>query len=324
MKILVLGTGGAIGDAATHALAHHDHDVISVSRRDRAPTHERITHIAADRSQPDAIAAIVAEYGVDAVIDMLAYTVPDTRRLQAALDGRISRYVLVSSSDVYRNYGRLIRRETGAPDPSPLTEDAPLRTEAFPYRLPAARADNDPLRWMDNYDKIPIEMSTEGMASEWTILRLPMVYGPRDPFNRFQWALAPMLAGAADITLPNTWGDWVTTYAYVGNVGVVIAASAIDAGAAGQTLNVVDEPAASNRIWFDRLKVATGWQGTVSYTDDPSNPMAQATKNLDLTVPLAISGAKLHETMGFTPPISVDVALAKTVEAAKAKLAAKN
>ena len=49
------------------------------------------------------------------------------------------RYVVLSSGDVYRNYDGLQRRYDGPPDPTPLSEDAPLREQLYPYRDKAAQ-----------------------------------------------------------------------------------------------------------------------------------------------------------------------------------------
>src|SRR5262249_62147576 len=95
------------------------------------------------------------------------------------------RVVAISSQDVYRAYGRLIGTEPGPPDPVPLTEDAPLRERLYPYRGAAPRPANDPRRWADDYDKIPVERAGLGEpALPGTLLRLPMVYGSRDGQHR--------------------------------------------------------------------------------------------------------------------------------------------
>lgn len=49
--------------------------------------------------------------------------------------GIAARAVVISSSDVYRAFGRLWRTEPGPPDPVPLTEESPLRERLSPDGL---------------------------------------------------------------------------------------------------------------------------------------------------------------------------------------------
>ena len=62
-----------------------------------------------------------------------------------ALAGRVRRYVLISSCDVYRDYGLLTQTEAGEPNAGPITEAAPLRTSRYPYRGPEPRPDPRPI-----------------------------------------------------------------------------------------------------------------------------------------------------------------------------------
>lgn len=48
------------------------------------------------------------------------------------------RLIVLGSGDVYRAYGALIGREEAPVDPTPMTEDAPLRTRLHPF------GDDDP------------------------------------------------------------------------------------------------------------------------------------------------------------------------------------
>ena len=60
---------------------------------------------------------------------------------------------MLSSGDVYRAYGRMLGTEPGPIEPTPLAEDAPLRSVLFPYRDKAQGPDD----FLYSYDKIPVE-----------------------------------------------------------------------------------------------------------------------------------------------------------------------
>ena len=270
-------------------------------------------HVLADRSDPQAILDIVREKRIDVVVDLLAYTESATRPLLASLEGRIGRFVLVSSCDVYRDYGLLHRREAGLPQLGDIDEKAPLRASRYPYRASTPRPTNDPTQWMDNYDKIPIEEATKLLRSDWTILRLPMVFGPGDRQRRFRWAIEPMLAGVDTIEVPPQWADWLTTYGYVENVGAAIALASGHERASRSTFNVGDSESVNHREWIKRFCRATGWQGTVRDTDSSEHPIAKAIERLDMSVPLRISSAKLFQELSFKPPVDVHASAKLTV-----------
>lgn len=96
----------------------------------------------------------------------------DGKRLRAVLDGTAS-------------------------DPVPLDEDSPVRERRYPYRgrpipdLPGL----DP----EVYDKLDVEETYA--AARATILRLPVVYGERDPKRREDMILSRALAGEKQIRI---------------------------------------------------------------------------------------------------------------------------
>ena len=270
-------------------------------------------HIFADRSDPHAILDIVREKKIDVVIDLLAYTECATRALLESLDGRIGRFVLVSSCDVFRNYGLLHRKESGIREFGDVDENAPLRASRYPYRRASPRSKNDPTQWMDDYDKIPIEAATQSLRSDWTILRLPMVFGPGDRQRRFRWAVEPMLAGKDVLEVPPQWAGWLTTYGYVENVGAAIALEAVHQKAGRSIFNVGDSPPVDHREWIERFRRATGWQGTIRETECSENPIARAIEGLDKSVPIRISIAKFFRELSFVPPVDVPACVKLTI-----------
>lgn len=318
MRALVLGSGGAIGNGVASTLLAAGHEVVCVSRSGKASRLPGAVYRAGDRNQADVILSIVREHRIDTLIDMVAYTLAPTEALLAGLAGQVDRYVLIGSADVYRNYGLVHRKEPGPATPDLLDEDAPLRTSLFPYRGHTARKADDPARWMDEYDKIPVETAVRASALDWTILRLPMVYGPGDRQHRFRWAIAPMLDGVDPLTLPGAWARWTTTYGYVENVAAAIVLAASEQAAVGNVFNVTDTPPMDHLQWIERLRPVTGWRGKVALAETTDCALTEATRNLDLTVPLALSGTRLKDELGFAPPVSLDQALERTVASERA------
>jgi nucleoside-diphosphate-sugar epimerase len=312
MRVLVIGGGGPIGQAAIGAFAARGDTVVWTSRQPLPSPGAADGHLQADRARPTEMARIVREQRIDTVVDMVAYALADTEPLLGALESLVGRHVLVSSGDVYRNYELLHRKAAGAPDRGPLDEAAPLREGRFPYRGAQPRTDDDPNRWMDDYDKIPIEAAVRNMACDWTTLRLPMVYGPGDRQRRFRWAIAPMRSQVPVLEAPRPWLAWTTTYGFIDNVGAAIAHAAGHARAARAVFNLADETPMNHWAWAERFRVATGWQGEVRATDGDT-PFAQAVSAMDLSVSFDISAARLFTELGFAPPVDVETAARLTV-----------
>lgn len=239
MKVLVVGGTRFIG---AH-LVRHLHDAgaqVTVLHRGAStnPILPKVEHVQDQRaSYPITEFPIEVRRDWDVVVHMVAMGQADAEAAVQAFSGRAQRLVIVSSSDVYRAYGRLIGLEKGLPDPVPLTEDAPLRSVHYPYRGKEAAIG----AYAHNYEKILVEhavQTAEGL--DWTILRLPKVYGPEDNGD-----LATVYGFAA---VP----EWRWTHGHVTNVAAAISAGALHPLARNEIFNVGEEvtPTMGERLAF--------------------------------------------------------------------------
>jgi nucleoside-diphosphate-sugar epimerase len=243
-------------------------------------------------------------------------TLAATQPLMDALAGRVGRYVLASSGDVYRQYGAIHRLEP-APEPRPgIDEDAPLRTVAHPYRAQPRRAADDPAAWMDDYDKIPIERAAAerpGLAS--VIVRLPMVYGPGDRQRRFAWAIRPMLAKAPVLEVDRAWAAWRTTYGYVDDVAAGLALAASHPAASG-VYNLGDEDAVDHAAWAGRFAAALRWAGEFRSVarESVAEPRRTQLGGLDLSLPFVTDTGRIRRELGYGEVTAPADALQRTIE----------
>jgi nucleoside-diphosphate-sugar epimerase len=309
MRVMVLGATGFIGPHLVARLLARGHEVVAVSRR--GP-------VAADRGDPPAIAALAESGRIDAVVDLLAYTLAGTAPLLDALAGRVRRYVLASSGDVYGAYDALHRKEafkSGAA--GPLDEEAPLRNRLYPYRTDPPRRPDDPQAWMDDYDKIPIEAAARAQAAlEAAIVRLPMVYGPGDKNRRFRWAIAPMRAGAQRIEIDDGWARWRTGYGYVEDVAEGLALAAIHPAAAGRTYNLAPVETPDHLGWAARISELAGWKGELRTVprDHVPEPLRSVLSGLDLSRPFITDSGRIRRELGFREVADPDSALRRTMD----------
>lgn len=296
VRAFVLGGSGFVGARVAAALRDMGHVAIIGARTSG--------HVLIDRNDPAAVAHVVQRERCSVLIDMIAYEPRSTIALRKALGDAIGRYVLVSSADVYRNYGGLHRLEECEPFLDVLTEDSPLRTRLYPYRATSPRAADAPDAWMDAYDKIPIERAIAGPSV--TIVRLPMVYGPGDRNRRFAWIVTPMKRGAATIAAPAAWLSWVTTYGHVNDVAAAIALCATSSVAAGRTFNCGERPV-SHADWIERFAALAGWSGETVQSEAAS--LARAIGTMDLRYRLALSTDRIRSELGYAEVMAPDEAV---------------
>jgi len=253
------------------------------------------------------------EFEPRVVLDMIPQCAADAQAVVHALDGIADRLVAISSQDVYRAYGRLIGTEPGPPDPVPLTEEAPLRERLYPYRGDSPRAEDDPKRWMDDYDKIPMErvvLNNDALVG--TVLRLPAVYGPGDGQHRVYQYLEKMDAGQDEIILNEALAGWRWTRGYVENVAAAIAVAVVNERARGRVFNVGEAHALTTTEWIKAIGCAAGWHGEVVTAPAEDLPPELST-GMVTAQDLVADTSRLWEELGFTEPVNFSEGLWRTV-----------
>lgn len=310
MTIVVLGGTGFIGSAVVQRLsARNPADVVAISRGKRQPPPEGIRHEVADRRDSGALAAILSRHAPTALIDILPMTMSDAQPVLDAAAASGARYVMISSCDVYANYGGLVKLES-PPPLALLDEDAPLRSRLYPYRKPEDKTPD-----ADSYDKIPIERAAAADPRlRATILRLPMVYGPGDGQHRFRWMVEAIRNGGP-IALDERYARWRSTFGFITDVAEAIALAATDDRAAGRTYNLGEAPPVPTIVWLARIALAIGRDIDVTRVPpDQRGAGADMAEGADLAYDLAISTARIRTELAFAEPTPPAEAMRQTVD----------
>jgi nucleoside-diphosphate-sugar epimerase len=314
VRVLVIGGTGFMGPVVVRHLVDMGHQVTVFHRSSGgAALPPQVAHLTGDRAALSDHAPALRRLGADVVLDMVLFDLRQAEALMHTFAGAVPRVVVASSVDVYRNYGGLLRQETAPPDPVPLTEDAPLRSRLHPYRLDAPRAADDPQRWMDDYDKIPVErriLSDRQIVG--TVLRLPMVYGPRDGQHRLRGYLKRMDDGRPAILLPEAAAAWRVSRGYVDDMAWAIALAVVDSRAQGQVYNVAEPTCLTEAEWVERVGRAAGWTGRLVVLPDPLLPESLRMPE-DFRYPLEVSSVKIRRDLGYAERISPDQAMRLSV-----------
>jgi nucleoside-diphosphate-sugar epimerase len=310
MRILVIGGTGFSGPHVARRLMDMGHQIALFHRgHTQAELPDDLQHILGDRKHLGDYADKLRRFAPQTVLDMIPIAEHDARSVMAMFRGIAQRVVALSSQDVYRAYGKLIRIESGPPESVPLAEDSRLRTKLYPYRSQAA-----PDHWAYHYEKILAERVFTGDPElPGTILRLPMVYGPRDKQHRLFQYLKRMDDNRVAILLEEGLARWRWTRGYVEDVSRAIVLAVTDQRAKGRIYNVGEREALSEAEWVKAIGKAAGWQGqivTVLKHRLPEHLALDYNTDQDLVV----DTTRIRQELGYQEQMPRHEALQRTVE----------
>lgn len=318
MRILVIGGTNFIGPHVVAALHRYGHQVTVYHRglhETDLPTAVRHIHSARATIPVLHFPSSLSDPAPNVVLHMFPVGEDDTRAAVARFIGVAGRIVVISSGDVYRAYGRLLGTEPGSPEPTPINENAPLRETRFPYRHTAA----GPSDWAYHYEKILVERAVLASRLPATVLRLPAVYGPGDPYRRLRPYIKRMDDRRPAILLEAAHAAWRWTHGYVENIAQGIALAVADDRAAGKVYNLGEAvvPTLAERI--RRIGEAAGWNGTVVPVSAGKLP-SHLRNPYEARQDLVVDTNKIRTELGFSEPFSDDEGLRRTIAWERANL----
>jgi nucleoside-diphosphate-sugar epimerase len=311
MRVLVIGGTHFIGPYVVTILHRQGHDVTVYHRglhEPQLPSGIRHVH------SPEAAIPVLhfpsrlSNPPPDVVIHMFPVGEDDTKAAIARFTGVARRIVAISSGDVYRAYGRLLGTEPGLPEAVPLDEGSPLRNVLFPYRHSA----EGPTDWTYHYEKILAERALLSGTLPATVLRLPAVYGPGDPYRRLRSHIKRMEDRRPAILQETTQAAWRWTHGYVEDVALAIAAAATDSRAVGKVYNIGESTTPTMEQRIQLIGRLMGWSGAVI-------PLAREQLPGHLRVPyelrqhLVMDTRRIRTELHFRERVTAEEAFSRTI-----------
>jgi nucleoside-diphosphate-sugar epimerase len=315
MRILVIGGTGFIGPHVLRRLVHRGHEVLCLHRgQTEADLPSEVVHLHADRERLADVRPELSTFAPEVVLDTRPMTEDQARILIKTLLGIARRVVALSSGEVYRAYGLIHGTETGPTEPVSIAEDAPLRQRLFPYRGETLRAKDDPMRWVDDYDKILVERVVLGEPNlPGTVLRLPMVYGPGDDSHRLFPYLKRMDDGRPAILLEEVQAHWRWARGCVEDIAEAVVSCVVDDRAAGRVYNVSEPLALTEAEWVREIGLVFGWRGeVVAVPGDRLPPRLRMPGNFGQH--LTYDTTRIREELGYTERLTRAEAIRRTVD----------
>jgi len=311
MNILIIGGTRFIGPYVVRHLVDAGHEATVFHRgQTEADLPPVVNHLYGERRDLPAFQHEFKELAPQVVLDMIAFTEQDAADLMSTFKRLAERVVVISSADVYRAYGCVLRMQSGPPDPIPLDERAPLREALYPHRTSEMKPDD----FGYAYEKIFVEqvvMSEPELPG--TTLRLPAVYGPGDPQHRLFNYLKRMDDRRPAILIAEQEGRWQWTRGYVENVAAAIALAVTDEQSAGRIYNVGEEDALAEAEWACAIGRAADWDGEIINAARDLLPEGMAT-DLAWEHHLAVDTSRLREELGYSEHVTRDEALKRAID----------
>lgn len=244
MKIVFLGGTRFIGHHAVLAAEKRGHEVIVLHRGIHStPISTGIEHVIVNRENENELrAAFLRLEHADVLIDTFSMTELSAQKVVTAAAGVFDRVVVLSSQDVYAQFGRLNGHSTEYIEPI-VFETSPL-TVPYPFRGIAEHPGGE------FYDKKDVERvyREAGFRSfqSITVLRLPAVFGSGDYHRRFGEIVDQLDTRNEPLPCQDE-ASWRWTMSHVVNAAHAIILSAERSREAFIVFNVGDQPVCTMR-----------------------------------------------------------------------------
>jgi nucleoside-diphosphate-sugar epimerase len=250
MRALIIGGTRNLGPSIAEALLQQGYSV-AVFNRGLTPgvgLPEDVERLTGDRSDAGQLRRALSGREFEAVIDTTLYNGPDAEAVARLLSGRVGRYVMLSTGQVYlvREYLERPFREEDYAGP---TIPAPPLSDSFNHG-----------NWLYGIEKRAAE---DALTEAWererfpvTVLRLPMVNSERDHFDRIYGYLVRLKDGGP-ILLPE--GPHLPLrHVYGGDAVQAIVRVLKNATAAGRTFNISQNETLQIDAFLQKLAGSAG------------------------------------------------------------------
>jgi nucleoside-diphosphate-sugar epimerase len=301
-RVLVLGGTGFLGTHVVRASVERGATVCVFHRGEsEAELPDATAHVHGEFASFSDFVPELRAFSPQVILDVVPFHAKDGHGVTHFV-GVADRAVVVTSGDVYRAFARLWGSEPGPREAVPLTEDSALREQPSPDLAPEI-----------DYDNIEVERAVSRMGSlQTTVLRLPALFGPSDPFHRLFRYLKRMDDGRPAIILDERVAGWRFSRGYIVNVAAAVALATMSQRAAGRTYNVGPLRADTEVQWVRQIAGAHGWSGQILVAASemlPAHPRPQFNTEQDLV----LDSTRLRNELSYSEPVTLDDALADTI-----------
>ena len=305
MKVLIIGGTRYLGPRLVKGLVECGHEPVLFNRgRTNAPmaVEEPVRSIIGDRNEGDSLRDAVAAERYDAVVDTQAFSGPDARRAVDILEGKIGRYLAISSVACY---GRLFY--------APADENHPYMGESntFPGNggvYASGKRDVERVLFKAHQEKgFPV-----------VVIRPSVSYGYGRLFGIWGYSTRHVsrIKAGKEIIVPDS-GEGLIQPVFIDDEAAIIEKALRADNAVGEAFNCAGPQAVPLWQYFRAHEAAVG--RTVRCVQIPAlvlegfDPVLCVRASQNLIFNHAYDVGKLEERLGFTHAYSLEDGLKETV-----------
>lgn len=247
MKIAFLGGTRFIGLAAAKLAREHGHEVSLLHRGvSKSEDVDSFNQIILDRQDRDELKRALQKMSPDVLIDCFAMTDSSAKVITEAIEGiELSKTIILSSQDVYAQFGRLNGHDFDHLEA--FVTESSAKTVPKPFKGVMDHAGGN------DYDKKDVELTYSDFAKHKKrnlgILRLPAVYGFGDYQMRFSGIINFLNNGNTDIPCQQQ-AAWKWTHGHVTDMAhaIVLLAEKLEEGISIYNVGEAETPSMKKRI----------------------------------------------------------------------------
>ena len=259
MNCLIVGGTKFIGPSLVKELLDKSWEVTLFNRGNEANSvPSGVNLIKGDKADLTDFKDQFKELKLDAVVHMIADNGAEAETFAEAFSGIASSAVVLSSANLYKAHARLHMLDEGPLESCPIAEDAPLRTT--------------PLKEDEKTGRAVVEKTMLSSKLPTTILRLPPVYGPRDPRKRLYPMIMRMVENRPFILVGEQQALWKWTHGYVENIAHAIATAVMDIPNRHRIYNLGEQSVPTVKERMEHLGAMLDWEGDVVVMPDERLP----------------------------------------------------
>lgn len=311
MNILLIGGTGFIGSQVVAQLENTDHKLAIFHRgKTYSEGFDQTIQIKGDRARLAEFKEQFKQFAPDIVIDIIPYTKKQAEIVTDVFDGIASRFIAISSCDVFRNYNGFRGASDHDPDPTPLKESAPLRGSRFPYR----GFEGLEFEHKHNYEKILVEkIVLDNSDLPGTVLRMPAIYGPGDKQHRFYPYIKRIKDERPAILLSPSQAQFRWTHGYIKNLAHAIVKVTLDDRATNKIYNLGEPQTPNIAQRIKDIGKILNWSGTVKTIPENNLPEHLST-GFNWNYHLETDTTTIREELNCQDIISYNQALKQTIK----------
>ena len=244
VRTLVIGGSKFVGRHLVAEMLRRGHQVSVLNRGKTAQAPPGVEHIQCDRKDHAALKACLQDREFDAVFDIIAYVPDDVRPLVPMLDGRVGRFVVVSTGSVYKTVDIYPAKEHCEKVTDNSAGDYGYNKQLIEQIL------------FEAYEKTGFPVS---------IVRPGIIYGPHNPVYR-ESLFFDRVVKSRPVLIPGD-GRYLVQFGYVDDLATLLLLCAERAEALGQAFNFAGEYSAPMDDYVEAIFGAAGRRTEVVHYD---------------------------------------------------------